>query len=353
MIIADEIEKLKDLFGLILLNGERYGFSDDVIEEKICKSSFFKDLENGDLFFNRQNLVDIIANVLELKTNQVSTTIFLSRSFWIGELYIRLFLRYHKSFSYLFLYLPIKEARKYFGLYHEMDFTQAYLLFENIESKNTILSLLLKKKNMTMDKLSVLTGINRNSLMKYCQNNKHIYKASLDTVYKLCNVLDTDIKVFIEKLRIFSDSMRFEFDRTNNVFRSYLGYYYACLYVPTIRNGNFKFVENGFVNDKNESIHVISVNDYVDSVAFIPLVYPNSNNNYLIIFIENKFDLSYLKFNVKNSDKFKNIYLINDFTFVDTLNNKEYKINYVEYKSLINRAKSEFKYDFAFYNDYA
>lgn len=160
-----------------------------------------------------------------------------------------------------------------------------------------------------MDKLSGLSGINRNSLMKYCQNNEHIYKAGLDTVYKLCMVLDVDINVFIEKLRFFSNSTRFEFDRANIVFRNSLGYYYACLFVPKIRNGNFRFIKDRFVNDKNESIYVISVNNYIDSVSFISLIPQNKSKDYLIIFIENKFDLSFLKFYVKNSVKFKNIYI--------------------------------------------
>ena len=101
MIHADDIEHLKDLFGLLLINAKTNGFPYSVLQEKIVNSDFINRLENNNLSFNRNNDDEIIAAKLDISKEEINIDQFNPRLYWMGEFYVSLFIRYQKPFSFL------------------------------------------------------------------------------------------------------------------------------------------------------------------------------------------------------------------------------------------------------------
>lgn len=361
MILTNDINFLEELFALLFANAKDYGFSNQVLEDKITSSPFINTLEKGDANLYLTPMSKIIADILGINENKVATNTFDSVGFWLGYLYMKLFTIYRKSFNYIFLYLPIEKAENMFHLYHEMDWGQSFNRFEELEKECTILSKLLKIKKTTMDTLSIRTGINKNTIMKYCQDNEYIYGAGLDNIYSISTALDVDMSLFIRKLNIFTNSMTFEFDKENILYRSHLGFYLASIYVPHIRNGKFKYQDQKFTNEKGDYLIVKTIenfDDFDEEVYFGLLTERNllrissskyKNRKILVLFVndcsDSKTNNTYL-----DQSKFDEIYLIDRKYFFDVFKNKKREIDYLTYKSLIMRAKSKFKYDFALHS---
>ena len=123
-----------------------------------------------------------------------------SLSMWIGEAYLRLFVETKKSFEYIMLYFPLEMAIEKYKIFHEMDFTQLFELFETLRNEKTVLSKIIKKRSMTVEKLSELTGINVNTIKRYCKKEENLATASFDNVCDIANILDVSPNIFRSKV---------------------------------------------------------------------------------------------------------------------------------------------------------
>ncbi len=119
-------------------------------------------------------------------------------AYWCGSAYFSLYLKLHKSFSYLFLKLPFKDLMDLYPIYHEMDVTSLEELFIKKEKEKTIIRLLCEMKGCSLSKLSESTGININTLSKYNANDENLYKGSFQNVVKLVNYFDVPINLFVK-----------------------------------------------------------------------------------------------------------------------------------------------------------
>lgn len=174
----------------------------EAIEYRLLKSEIIKDFEQSDESFLNEPLEYIYMNIYEMEPPLELFGRFNNCFYWVSEVYIRLFFKYKKSFSYLFLILPLKKCIEMFEIYHQMDFSQTYKEFEKYMEQYKILPMLIKKNNLTMKKLAKLTNINYNSIDAYCRSDLKLFGASFENIISLSKALDVNINIFLNKLNL-------------------------------------------------------------------------------------------------------------------------------------------------------
>lgn len=174
----------------------------EAIEDRLLKSQFIKDFEESDESFLNEPLEYIYMNIYKMEPPLEVFGRFNSCFYWVSEVYIRLFFKYKKSFSYLFLMLPLKKCIEMFEIYHQMDFTQIYKEFERCMNENKILPMLIKKNDLTMKTLANITKINYNSIDAYCRSDAKLFGASFESIVSLSKALDVNINIFLNKLKL-------------------------------------------------------------------------------------------------------------------------------------------------------
>lgn len=227
MINYSNLNKFNDLLGRLFFYGFSNHFSSIYIQESISSSFIFIDyLDKGDdSFINNYLDIDIYKktyisfNIDENIINKSNTL-----SLWLGEAYLRIYFRYHKSMSFIFLYLPLEKMIPLFDIYHEMDWHQLYSYFENEISKTSLLSLLLKERKMNVKELSVLTDIKYQTLKNYTRNNNLIYNASFSNVYMISSILKADLLLFASKINNYLDASYLDLKLKIVEYLSFYGY---------------------------------------------------------------------------------------------------------------------------------
>lgn len=307
----------------------RYSFKN--IEEIITASDFNKELELGDasILYNLTN-EDIIKQAYKINNDiSIHNDVL---SMWLGEIYIKLFFALTKSFNYLFLYFPIEDAIKAFNVYHEMDFSQIINHFQNLTNHKSILSILLKNKNISARELSLLTSIKYNTIISYTRDNENIYNAKYEKIYLISHALKVNPNIFLKKINI-STIKTFAMEQ-NDLHNYYCHYatFITCYFDSSIKNrGSFDYIEiDNFKNLKTliDSYHV--------------------NKNILVIFInDDNIDDNLLS---SSNIKYEKIIIINQSTYLSITKNKKYKriIPDVLYESASNYAKNMANIDFIY-----
>lgn len=271
MINVNDLSKISSLLSSLFFYGFSSGYSPKEIEEKILKSEFIVELEKGDAsYLYRCNLESIVGDIFKvsipndeiIKTNPLSL--------WFGEIYTRLFFTFNKSFSFIFLYLPISEAEKIYPLYHEMDFSQVIDYFAKLIKQETIMTLLLKKHKLSARELSILTGINYNTIVSYARDNDVIYNAKFDSIFKISQILDVNINIFAKSINNFTSSGMYDFDKTNQKYRSYLGLMFASYFSSEVASRKYEY---------NEKENIFVFNEKVIKVLWTSISSGRENSN--------------------------------------------------------------------------
>ena len=357
MISANDVNKFSNLLSNIFFYGFSHAFSLISIEEKLLNAKCIRDLENGDAsFLIRQTTEEIVSELYDrfvdekelLKTNVISL--------WLGDLYSKLFFSFNKSFSFLFLYLPITKAIDMFPLYHEMDFSQSLNHFETLIKENSILSLLLKKHEMTINQLSVLTQINRNTILSYTRDNEFIYNAKFESVFKISQIFNENINLFVRKINNFTNSEMFDFDRTNPLYRLYLGHLIASYFDYEISAENY-VVDKEILKSKDSRFVVkwvspTSINKFETSIYEIAEKYKENidvSNTILTIFFYDEIKRDYSFFVKLQQLGYKKLIIIDGLNFVEIFNQRIVvkQFNNALYEAMINVAKEKVGGDFA------
>ncbi len=227
MINYSNLNKFNDLLGKLFFYGFSNHFSNIYIQESVSMSFIFKDyLDKGDDSFI-DNYLDIdiykktyISFYIDENIIDKSNTL----SMWLAEAYLRLYFRYHKAMSFIFLYLPLEKMIPLFDIYHEMDWHQLYRYFEDEISKTSLLSLLLKERNMNLKELSVLTDIKYQTLKNYTRNNNLIYNASFSNIYMISSILKVDLLIFAKKINNYLDASYLDLKLKIVEYLSFYGY---------------------------------------------------------------------------------------------------------------------------------
>ena len=189
-------DKLGRLLDLAVSNKVHF----QVITDVLAKSSLLKNIENNNFYELENNDVTSLYNhyfgytYFEDKINNFND------AYWCGQIYVNLFYKYNKSFSYIFLKLPLAQLLDMYSVYHEMDISSIYEVFEKQEKENTILDLLLKKHSMKSTELAKMTKIKINTLKAYKLSDINLYKGSFSNIHRIAMVLDEPDNLFLETL---------------------------------------------------------------------------------------------------------------------------------------------------------
>lgn len=258
MISYQELYELYDYFGYVFEYGFSHKYSFDYMQNRIANSKAIKDIENKSdcSFLINSSLKDVIKDIYELKNNDFAVEIHPNTvSFWVAEAYLRLSFRFHKSLSFIFLYIPIEEMIRMFSPYHEMDWSHLYHDFEQTVLDSSLLRKILDYKHLSINKLSQLTGISKNTLTSYL-NDQRLMEAKFDYIYKISQVLDIDIAVFANKVNNYEkDELEKPF--TNKELFSTLAMYFLSYYSSEIANRNYVYdKQNELYVDKDSRLKV-------------------------------------------------------------------------------------------------
>lgn len=198
----DYLIKYADTLSEIIALAEKDGYSFDYIEKTISYSISFSNFENSNItdiaFTSSNKLYSILFPNGKATLNDISI---FGPAYWIGETYIKLFLKYRLSFESLFAYTPLKIMHSQFELYHEMDFIQFDKYFESLLKENP-LSVFLKKKKMSAVTLANKTGIPLSTIRALKEGKRDLKKLQATHLEKIASCLGIKMKSLIYPLNL-------------------------------------------------------------------------------------------------------------------------------------------------------
>lgn len=192
-------QRFTDYLGRIISIAVKRKIVFQVITQKLSDSDLLKEIENGDYFLILNYTPEELFSKIFDMDPVVETSYFkYDDAYWCGYIYANIFYRYDKNFPYIFLILPLEELLDMYPLYHEMDISSLFNYYDELEKKETLLSRLLKYRQIKATKLSILTGISFETIKYYKKNNQNIYNANFNTIKKIAIVLNIDDRIFLE-----------------------------------------------------------------------------------------------------------------------------------------------------------
>lgn len=196
--MENKYQLIKEKFGLLIHYLVKYGFTPEFIEHKVIHDPFFNCFENNnDELFQKSSVEDIICNVFGMEVHINHSLPAASELCWAGQMYISLLLNYSVPIQRAVLVLPIKKMISLFNPYHEMNENKLCERYME-EEKNTSVFRLIVDRDITIRKLSILTGINQNTLLSYVDNDK-LFSMSASNVYKLSNYFNIPFSIFCKE----------------------------------------------------------------------------------------------------------------------------------------------------------
>ena len=198
-----ELDHLRETFSRLFVLAVRNKINLTSFTNLLCQSEFLSKIERNKI----EDIMNIpIEKILfsitgfEVKVDN-SYGVY-NDAYWSGQNYFDLYLRTRKSFTYIFLKLPLTEMMNIYSIFHEMDFTSLLDYFNKKEKDKTILRLLCEKKNCSLNDISKATSLSLNTLKKYNSSDELLYKGSFQNIAKLIRYFDVSYLLFIDEKRI-------------------------------------------------------------------------------------------------------------------------------------------------------
>lgn len=262
-----------------------YGLNKDYsyksIEEHIISSSFINSLENND-YDIESKIERIVEQTFNVSLGGAQADISFKGLFF-AESYLKLFLYFNRSFEYIFLYWPLEFFVEKYGIYHEMDFSNLRRDFQKRVDEITLIKKLAQERQIKLVDISKLTGININTIDRYSRDDKYLFLASHDNIYKLSKLFDVKENLFISNLAVYLDQSVYLFDKSNKEYRSFLGLYFANYFDNRINEFDFKYDEtnNRFIAENG--IKLIVVADSLNNLTLSKVNELADKNTYLVL----------------------------------------------------------------------
>ena len=182
----DHLYEYSDIVERILAFGYERKVYLKYLEHQISYAPFFLGLEKDDGVNNRYLIgEEVIADMFPEMSHDFSNIGFYVQTLWASEVLLRLQVHSHLTFEAIFIYLPLEVIYQCFFIYHEMDFSQMNIRFDEEREKSNVFALLLKRRKVKMTTLSEKTRIPYRTLVGFKSGQSKIKNASFDTVYKL------------------------------------------------------------------------------------------------------------------------------------------------------------------------
>lgn len=317
----------------VLTYGIEKNYSFSGIEDLIISSDFVNNLENNEYDINSKSS-EIVRQTYKLEKLDNFDISF--KALFVAESYIKLFFDLNKSFEYLFLYFPLGHLVDTYDVYHEMGFSNFKEDFLSLTREETLLRKLSKSRNIKLSEITRLTGISENSIKYYATSDSNLFGASFDVLYTLANLFNTKINMFIERLAIYLDNSVYLFDKSNEDYRNYLGFYFALFYDLSLKENEFIYSNKSFKSN-NVTINITSLRSNELDEKKINELY--SDSDYLVILMNGYESLSDYSFLGKTH--LKEIMVITQENVYLVKKNQAKEITDTINRSLIVRAKKQ------------
>ena len=192
---------VEDMFcNLFVLAGE-YGVKQEVFTRSIEKHNFLLCIEKGDYkHAYDESLLSVFNDSLSFCLSDNDCENKWNDYYWVGKCYFYIQSETHKSFSYIFMKLPFEQLLNMFVPYHEIDMSHILDFFYEKEKEKTILRILCDRRKLSINKLSIETGIPKTTLIKYSKDDEFLYKASFTNIYLLSQYFSCPITTFLKSV---------------------------------------------------------------------------------------------------------------------------------------------------------
>ena len=198
----DYVSKYSDVLGEILALARMDNYSSSFIEGSISHSYIFKNFEYSDVTdIAFKSTMAIYREIFKNSKAFDKDIILFSPYYWIGEVYIHLFLKYRLTFETLFAYFPLEVMEEKFVPFHEMGMNQFDEYAENV-LKEKPLSLWLRKRNVFSTTLSRETGIPLITINYLKSGQRKIENLKAQYLEKIASYLKVDSRSLLETITL-------------------------------------------------------------------------------------------------------------------------------------------------------
>lgn len=176
------------------------GFDGNEYLKLFIQSGIASEIESGNPVFiagksGCETFYDVISKTTDFKIGDfVFETFERSDVYWVG--YVLAHYQWYSSRSFKEI-LEVVSYDDFMCLYktmHEVDMQKVYeVLDEHFENRINKLKEQRKKRGLTQEELSALSGVSMNTIRAYEQNAKDIKKGQLDIVMRLARALECEI----------------------------------------------------------------------------------------------------------------------------------------------------------------
>ena len=186
-------DKFSDYLNKLYTNNK---LSVDSISNTIIENNLFDFLEeNKTREFLSCSYEEFVYKLYKINSIYVNNSQ-ISELIWASKMYLTLSLNLNIPLKTIVLLCPLKQMLELFEVNHETNDIQTIDYFKTNVLNNSILKALRKLRNVTVRQLSVMTGININTLNAYEKNNTNLYNASFSNIQLMMQALNVSCSFF-------------------------------------------------------------------------------------------------------------------------------------------------------------
>ena len=195
-----DAELVKERFATLLSKLHDAEFLTDYINDVIVKSPFFDCFENNNLidfmtlsfetiaekYFGKEVVFDYSHNLI-------------NEYYWAGLTIMEVMMNLEIPLKRILIVMPLREIVTLYEPYHEMHPMQFLRHYQEIEDQRNILKVLRNEANLSISKISYLTGIKAPLLNIMDNSNATLFATSFSNLTKLANLFNISISVLKKK----------------------------------------------------------------------------------------------------------------------------------------------------------
>ncbi len=289
-------EQIINRLAAIFTYGLNEGYSFKSIEEHVIASPLVVSLEDNE-YDIEMKIEEVVEDAYGVSLHsQADISI---KGLFFAESYIKLFFDTNKSFEYLFLYWPLSSFDGRYGIYHEMDYSSLRRDFYAKTKETSLLKKLAQERQIKLVEITKLTGINENTIDKYAKDDRFLYGASNETIYKLAKLFGVKENIFIQNLAVYLDKSIYLFDKRNEDYRNYLGFYFANFFDGRINEKQFEYDRADSCFKSKDAVKLIVIADVLSNLTLSRLNGLSDSRTYIVIipsgFFGDESSFDYLK----------------------------------------------------------
>lgn len=198
----DYISKYSDTIAEIIALARLDKYSFEYIENTLANSKMINEFEYSNITSIAFTSSSLIYRELFPSGKAVVNDIPLfDENYWIGEMYVHIFLKYKITFEAIFALIPLNMMSKQYSLYHEMDVTQFDEYFESL-LKEGLLSRFMQIRKMSSINLSKKTGISVSTIRAIKEGKRDINKMQSMQLEKIAVALNIKTRSLINPISL-------------------------------------------------------------------------------------------------------------------------------------------------------